>query len=347
MTVRAPRVMQSFSAPRPTTNPYIVMLDRALAAEPGIEHLRFSWRHALTGRVDVIHLHWPEVHLEGDAAWKRLVRRMLMRALIVRVKLSRIAVVRTVHNIELPTGISPATRRLLVALDRLTVHRIVLNETTDLPAGQAATLIPHGHYKDWFAGFGRAARVPGRIGYFGLIRRYKGVETLLDAFETLAEDHPTGTLRIGGRPSSAELGTLVEAAAARDERITATLRFLDDAELVDLATSSQLVVLPYRFMHNSGSVLAALSLDRPVLVPRTATNEALDHEVGEGWVHMFSGDLTAADLADALAATEDPPAASPNLDARDWARTGEAHAAVYRAALATRRRRAVRTDRPS
>ena len=41
------------------------------------------------------------------------------------------------------------------------------------------------------------------------------------------------------------------------------------------------MVLPYRQMHNSGAVLAALSLDRPVLVPAT-DQRGLGAEVGPG-----------------------------------------------------------------
>ena len=54
------RVMQTFGEPRDTTNPYLVMLRDALVAEPTIEHVPFSWRAALTGRYDVLHVHWPD-----------------------------------------------------------------------------------------------------------------------------------------------------------------------------------------------------------------------------------------------------------------------------------------------
>ena len=63
-------VMQSFRNPRATTNPYITMLDRALADELGSGHLRFSWLRALFGRYDVFHWHWPEAKLQGTSWWK-------------------------------------------------------------------------------------------------------------------------------------------------------------------------------------------------------------------------------------------------------------------------------------
>ncbi|MGO2043998.1 MAG: glycosyl transferase, partial [Cellulosimicrobium funkei] len=102
----------------------------------------------------------------------------------------------------------------------------------------------------------------------------------------------------------------------------------------------QLVVLAYRFMHNSGSVLAALSLDRPVLVPRNAVNEALAKEVGDEWVLMFDDRLTGERLVGALAeAAAIPDGARPDLSRREWTDAGAAHARAYRSALAGRRSR--------
>lgn len=337
MSERAPRVMQSFKRPRPSTNPYITMLDRALAGEPSIEHVRFSWRDALLTRVDVLHLHWPEVMLEGDRGWKRWGKRSLMRLLLLKLRLTDAAVVRTVHNLELPQDIDPATSRLLVALEGRTTHRIVLNSSTGTAESTPSTLIPHGHYRDWFAPFPRSEQVPRRVGYFGLIRRYKGVETLLEAYAAARVEDPALSLRIGGKPSSPELAAVVEDAAAGVPDITVTLRFLEDAELVGIASSSQLIVLPYRFMHNSGGALAALSLDRPVLVPRNDVNVALAQEVGEEWVLLYDDELTASRLRDAVDEASSA-IGSPDLTRRDWDGVGRAHAIVYRTALAGRRR---------
>jgi hypothetical protein len=100
--------------------------------------------------------------------------------------------------------------------------------------------------------------------------------------------------------------------------------------------AAELVVLPYRFMHNSGTVLAALSLDRPVVVPDTPVNTDLAAEVGPGWIYTFTGDVTGEALVAALSAAREPRAASPDLSAREWDDAGQAHLAVYRAAMSRR-----------
>src|SRR5699024_8234211 len=104
-------------------------------------------------------------------------------------------------------------------------------------------------------------------------------------------------------PLDRDLADRIDRAAVRDARITRRFGFLPDADLVDVITRAQLVVLPYRELHSSGAVLVALSLARPVLVPDGPTTRALRDEVGAGWVHLFSGELDTDDLCAALRAS--------------------------------------------
>ncbi|GII99190.1 hypothetical protein CLV28_2347 [Sediminihabitans luteus] len=331
------RVVQSFRAPRPTTNPYITQLDRELGRTPGIDYHRFSWGRALLGAYDVFHWHWPEGKLQGSTWWKTAGKHVLVAMLWARHRVTRVAVVRTVHNVELP-DVAPLTRRVLVAIDRSTSYRITLNRTTELGPDQPHTLILHGHYRDWFAPVPREARVPGRLGYFGGIRRYKSVATLIAAYRAAVENGAEISLRIGGRPSTAELADDLRRETADLPDVSMHLSFLSDEELVALATSSELVVLAYRFMHNSGSVLAALSLGRPVLVPRNPPNEALAAEVGPVWVQMFEGQLDAGQLLAALDAVRTLGADDePDLSLRTWESAGPSHAEAYRRAVEIRR----------
>ncbi|WP_106277208.1 glycosyltransferase [Geodermatophilus tzadiensis] len=328
-------VLQSFPRPRPTTNPYLVMLGRSLAELPDVRVLTFSWRRALRGGYSVFHVHWPEILVSGTGPLKKAVRQLLFAVLLLRLRATRTPLVRTVHNLELPAGISRREVALLRWAERWTTLRIRLNDETPVPAGAPARTVVHGHYRDWFAGRPRAAARPGRLAFVGLLRHYKGVDRLVAAFAGTAgrTEHPL-ELRVSGSPSTPELGAELVAAAAADPRVSVSLGFLADDDLVAEVTAAELVVLPYREMHNSGGTLAALSLDRPVLVPDNPVNERLAAEVGPGWVHRYAGELTAGHLVDAVTALRAaPPAAPPDLSGRDWDRVGEAHAAAYRQAL--------------
>ena len=133
------------------------------------------------------------------------------------------------------------------------------------------------------------------------------------------------------REIAREIGQAVEG----DPRISARLEFVSDADLVKEVTSASLAVLPYRHVYSSAVALAALSLDRPLLLPDSTTGRALAEEVGEEWIRLYEPPLTPEVLA--AAARLGVPAGRPDLDARDWATVASAHEAAYHRAISLRR----------
>lgn len=336
----AVRVLQSFPEPRPTTNPYLVLLRESIDATDEATVLTFSWRRALTAGYDVFHVHWPEILVSGHSPLKKAVRQVLFLLLLLRLRLTRTPLVRTLHNLELPEGISRRERALLRLGERATTLWVLINEQTPAPRDRPSVRVLHGHYRPWFARF--AAPLPStseRVAFVGLVRRYKGVDSLVRAFRDTVDRAPLGSLVVAGRPSSAELAAGLQSSADADPRIRLDLQFLSEDQLIAHMSQAELVALPYREMHNSGSVLAALSLDRPVLVPDNDVNRRLADEVGPGWVHTYTGDLTADQLLHAMERARHRPAGRPDLSRREWAPAGQAHVAAYRTAIAARRRR--------
>jgi beta-1,4-mannosyltransferase len=185
-------------------------------------------------------------------------------------------------------------------------------------------LIPHGNYRQPFGTLPREFPQRGRILFFGIIRPYKGLERLLAVFQSMDDDME---LQIVGAPDNAALCEKVRAAAHDDPRISSRFEFLPDAILVRHVTAASLVVLPYLEMHSSGAVLAALSLDRRVLIPDSPTGRALEAEVGPSWVHLYQPPLAADHIRAALAS---PPAdVGPDLSARDWSAVRRSHGVAY------------------
>ena len=329
------RVLQSFPAPRMTTNPYLVMLARSLDALPGVSVLTFSWGRALTARYDVVHLHWPEILTTGNTPARTALRRAMLLVLLLRWTLTGVPVVRTWHNVRPHQGGDRVRELLLRWIDRLTRVGVRLNEET--PAPGVVVTVPHGHYRDWFAPHPAAPPVRRRLAFVGLIRPYKDVPALLRAFAATAAHLPDAQLTVAGAPEPTELAGQVERAAGADTRVTVRLEYLDDAALVETVTTSRLVVLPYAEMHNSGAALMALSLDRPVLVPDNPVNRRLAAEVGEAWVRRYAPPLTGEALAAAL--DQPLPPGRPDLSGREWDDAGERHLAAYRRARELGRRR--------
>lgn len=321
-------VLQSLSPPDGTTR----YVDQIVDGAPSQVTFRFfSWRTALIGRYDVLHVHWPELLIRAERPAKAFLRRLALRVMILRARVRRIPIVRTLHNLHPHEQGSRSETRAMVALEKHTTLFIRLNPTTPIPRGSEGVTIPHGHYRDRFGRMPLPEPVQGHILYFGLVRPYKGVETLLSVFGST--DRPDLRLRVVGRPSGG-LGEIIATHEQHDPRISSLQRFVSDEELVEEIGHSHLVVLPYREMHNSGALLVALSLGRPVLVPRTPSNTALADEVGADWMLLYDGELDRDTLERAVLTSGAAPRASPpRLDGRDWATVGQRTYEAYLRAL--------------
>lgn len=338
------RILESYGEPRPTTNPYIAQLTNALRREPGCQLLTFSFKRGIFGSYDVFHVHWPEVIYSGSTGMKGAARELLFAMILGRIQLQGTAVVRTRHNIQPHAGSTRRQRWLESWVNRLTTATIRLNDTTECPPGKQVATIPHGHYQEWFADYPVQPEILGRIGYFGLIKQYKGVESLLAAF--METTMPGLSLSITGKPASTGVGEHLRSMAGADSRVDFDFRYLSDGELVGAVTAAELIVLPYQFMHNSGAALAALSLNRPVLVPDTVVNRRLSAEVGHGWVHLFAGTVDASVIETAVHSyRSSPPLAAPDLSGRTWRTTGRDHLRFFENVLLQQQSQSVAAQR--
>lgn len=328
---RSPITVLEATTPPDGTTRYI---DQIVAfSHPTVTFEYFSWKRALFSRYDVLHVHWPENLVRHRSRARRVFLPFLLLALIGLLKVRRVAILRTLHNLDPHESGSAVERVALRYLDRATDVFVTINPVTRAPRGIEVS-IPHGHYRTRFAVHEKNDIVPGTITYAGLIRPYKGVERLVDAFKS-ARSGTVAHLRIVGNPTP-ELRAYIDAACARDPRITANLQFVPDADLVAELTRAELVCLPYDEMHNSGMALVGLSLNRPILVPETATTRALADEVGDGWVHFFKAPFDASQLvaaADAARASAPTRGDGPRLEDRDWRLVGERYERAFRLAV--------------
>jgi glycosyltransferase involved in cell wall biosynthesis len=97
--------------------------------------------------------------------------------------------------------------------------------------------------------------------FFGLLRPYKGVDTLLRAFGRIegAELWIVGNPRMDVEP----LRRLADAAKGRVRFLT---RFVEDAEMAAIFRRADLLALPYRDAEHSGVLYAALAFGKPLLL---------------------------------------------------------------------------------
>jgi glycosyltransferase involved in cell wall biosynthesis len=102
---------------------------------------------------------------------------------------------------------------------------------------------------------------------FGLLRPYKGIENLLEAFARLPARKGTAPpeLWIVGNPRM-DVGPLRELATAASGRVRFVTRFVEDAEIPAIFRRADLVALPYLDAEHSGVLYTGLAFGKPLLL---------------------------------------------------------------------------------
>ena len=283
-------------------NPYQSNLATAMSMRVtyGDDSSRFPvCRAVLSGEVTVVHFHWLNLFFKGETRRDFLVSfgLFLLRLFVIRV--SGVSVVWTVHNVRMHEPQYPRLERRFKrwfitseTCDRLIVHceavsDVVIDELGLPPeVRDRIDVIPHGHYLDNYkneldrAEARRSLELPQSSTvflFFGLIRRYKGIDTLIDAFQKSSVSN--GQLLIAGNPASEALESELTAQSKGDDRIHCLFEFVPDDEIQRYMNAADAVVLPYREITTSGSAVLAMSFGNALVVPSLGClPELLDEE---------------------------------------------------------------------
>jgi glycosyltransferase involved in cell wall biosynthesis len=180
---------------------------------------------------------------------------------------------------------------------------------------------------------GVSAEAPsGRtILFFGLIRRYKGLDVLLRALA----DVPDARLVVAGDPlDPVEPLQALARELGVDDRVEWRLGFLPDEEIPRLMHEATLVALPYRKIDSSGVLATALGHGRPAVVTDVGGLPDAIREFGAGRV-VPREDAPA--LAAAIRELLEPEALQAAFEGSEaarraltWDAAAEQHEAVYR-----------------
>jgi glycosyltransferase involved in cell wall biosynthesis len=129
-------------------------------------------------------------------------------------------------------------------------------------------VIPHGAF-DYLTRLPEERPLPaGLVGAegpvilcFGLLRPYKGIETMLEAFRKI----DGAELWIVGNPRM-DVGPLRELAAEAGGWVRFITRFVEDAEIPAIFRRADIVVLPYLEAEHSGVLYTALAFGKPLVL---------------------------------------------------------------------------------
>lgn len=162
-------------------------------------------------------------------------------------------------------------RRIFGAMDAVIAHtrygRDRLVDEVGLPPDRVR-VIPHGSF-DYLTEIADEAPLPPELAessgpvvlMFGLIRPYKGVEVLLDAFAGIEG----AELWIAGNPRM-DISDLVERSGRLDAPVKWVPRFIEDREIPALMRRADLLVLPYLDAEQSGVLYTGLAFGKAMVV---------------------------------------------------------------------------------
>jgi len=243
------------------------------------------------------------VYYPGGHAYKPVLDLLLPR---------RARIILTVHDPELHAGEDSILHRALAASNRLRVHGyVLLNEAQR--AGFIARhrldparvdIIPHGAFDHLSAASrplgavdGLEAVVPftGTYALFaGRIERYKGVEILLTAYQSLPAREAFPLVIAGSGEFSQRETELLR--ALEDRPVVVLNRWLSDVEVASLVAAARFVVLPYTSATQSGVIPLASAFGTPAIAS-DAGGIAEQVLPGETGLSFPTGDSDALALA--------------------------------------------------
>jgi glycosyltransferase involved in cell wall biosynthesis len=189
-----------------------------------------------------------------------------------------------------------AWRSALETVDRVVVHsQQTWDRLADFGIDRGKLeLIPHAVF-DSPVEHGATEPEGTTMLFFGLIRRYKGLDLLVSALPKILGSVPDARLVVAGDPL--EPIAPVQALASSlgvDRAVEWRLGFVPDSELAPLLASAAFVVLPYREIESSGVLALALGHGRPAVVSDLGA-------VGDTVREFGAGRAIAAENVDALA----------------------------------------------
>lgn len=277
----------SFPPVGATTNPYQELLYDALA-ELGIgladpTPLRSAWLWRSRGRVAYLHFHWLTSYYHHRRPVLAAVRLALLAQRLVLARALGYRIVWTVHEVYPHDRHGWADRVAPRIVARLAHALIVHDEATRKKArdalGRDAVVIPAGT----FAGVYRPGRprsaVREELGIpedrtlilaFGLVRRYKRLEDVVDALRLIPPDAaPDFVVLVAGQVMDADVGDALERAALTDDRLRLRFGFVPDEHVADLLGAADALLVTRVDDGTSGVLTLGLSFGLPVIVADT------------------------------------------------------------------------------
>ncbi|CAI8306326.1 MAG: Spore coat protein SA [Cryomorphaceae bacterium] len=206
---------------------------------------------------------------------------VLFNLLFVKILFGK--VVLTVHDVSSFSNSSNSliiTNMIYKLTDRIITHNQfskseLVNVNADLSS--YISIVPHGNYIPFInTQFNKEKSrkqlaIPNNrrvLLFFGMIKKVKGLEILLSALKGVVKENPDVLLVIAGKPWENDFSlyqNIIDENNLSDYILLHT-KFIQQEDVEHYYCASDLVVLPYTKIYQSGVLMMTLSFERPALV---------------------------------------------------------------------------------
>ncbi len=286
-------------------NPYQKQLAEALenlgVQLEGVDKTKIFLPTAIKAQgAKIIHLHWLHPYFSAPEFNKFPALRFLRPFValftcvwfilgLIILKIMGIKLVWTAHNLASHESLFPRLDyfchfTIAYLSDSIIAHCHAAKKTViekfRIKAIQKIIVIPHGHYIDYYQNSVSRTDARKKIGlrddslaflFLGLIRPYKGVLELMDAFVNLEDESVDQQLIVAGKTSvsmNRNFANQVQRKSEISNNITYIPGFIPDEKIQVYMNACDVVVFPYRDVLTSGAVILAMSFGKPCIAPK-------------------------------------------------------------------------------
>lgn len=294
-------------------NPYQSLLYYSMHKEVSIKYLKGFTRSRtlnlftypfliIKSRLEgynLVHIHWLwdfVFPVSGYAG--RIISTFYCLSILSLIRILNFKIVWTLHNVlpheDLFVNDLFVRKFLAKITTTIIVHsRSILDELKVLKINtDKSAIIQHGTYIGYYKNEITRNEARKRLNlndndfvylFFGMIKKYKGIEDLLVSYEKILNIHKSKRLKIviAGMCLDEDLIKLInEFKFKYPKHIVTVLHHIEDEDVQVYFNAADIVVLPFKKNTTSGSALLALSFGKPIIAPLIGSINDLPSNTG-------------------------------------------------------------------
>lgn len=232
-------------------------------------------------KMNILHIHWQSPYIVGRNLFFTILKSLIFLFELIFIKFLGVKVVWTVHNIvnheKLFWRYEKVFNRFLYFLsDKVVVHlfsqKRELMDFYCVKGDNKIEVVFQGNYAHLSIDFDYK-KVRSEIGldfsrlvflFFGQIRRYKGIEFIIESFKRAKRDDLL--LYIVGKPYSNDYLKEIQSYCFNESKIKIISSHLDDYSFYTYLAASDCVLLTYKTIFNSAALITAMSFKKAVIL---------------------------------------------------------------------------------